>query len=77
MLIWKAVVVLGRQRDGMGRELRQRWSELQIVNLTVGVSMTVTDETRPPSCPHGTVPGSEKPADMSVLLVILLGLPVN
>lgn len=59
-----------------GRELRQRWSELQIVNLTVGVSMTVTDETRP-SCPHGTVPGSEKPADISVLLVILLGLPVN
>ena len=46
--------------------MRQRWSELQMVNLTVGVSMTVTDETRPPSCPHGTVRGSEKPADMSL-----------
>ena len=48
MLIWKAVVVLGRQRNGVGREVRQRWSELQMVNLPVGVSMTVTDETRPP-----------------------------
>ena len=66
MLIWKAVVVLGRQRNGVGREMRQRWSELQMVNLTVGVSMTVTDETRPPSCPHGTGTGSEKPADMSL-----------
>ena len=66
MLIWKAVVVLGRQRNGVGREMRQRWSELQMVNLTVGVSMTVTDETHPPSCRHGTGPGSEKPADMSL-----------
>ena len=48
MLIWKAGVVLGRQRNGVGREVRQRWSELQMVNLPVGVSMTVTDETRPP-----------------------------
>ena len=59
-------MVLGRQRNGVGREVRQRWSELQMVNLPVGVSMTVTDETHPPSCPHGTVPGSEKPADMSL-----------
>ena len=53
MLIWKAVVVLGRQRNGVGREVRQRWSELQMVNLPVGVSMTVTDETRPHLVPMG------------------------
>ena len=54
VLIWKAVVVLVWERNEE-REVEQRWSELQMENLILVVSMTVTDETRPWSHPHGTV----------------------
>lgn len=55
VLIWKAVMILVWERDEE-REGEQRWSELQMENLISVVSMTVTDETRPWSHPHRTVP---------------------